>query len=310
MLIDFQMRVAKVGSIQESSGWAYGSFVGVPKQAKGVPEPSLATRRWVSEFPQAYRSLSKDLARQALLGFVNLGEGDTQQAIDYLREYGLFQDGDCLSIKAHPPEIRAYWKKASASGHVPFATDLSEFWRSHKRIKAFLTLAGVVGKPNDAAVKQACREINPSFEKLKNRFDWPQIGRLFLAAGVSRGLASVPLGVSEKNGKMVAVLTSTDLWSALYVELLSYITRGVRMRQCGNKDCPKVFEVTRPHKRHCSERCQNLMKVRAWRRDQRREAARPAKGVKSSRRHLRPGNSTRRRRISSSTRRTDATRTR
>ena len=261
MLIDISPVVPMVRVEGGSHGWIYGSLVPASGKSDWVMAAVRATRPYVKASDAGLR---QERIEDALLDFVQLKTEDTQQAISFLRQYGLFNQGDCVSMKGHPSDIRKYWNEATQSKQTPFATELRSFWWWQKRVLALFTLSRAPQRHHAAALRKACHEINPHI-KLPPSENPIAFSKQFLSYFVSQGLAAVTLGVAPDQGKFVAVAIPADLRSALYMMLLTHLTRGTRLKNCKNTKCRRVYLVTRPDKRFCSARCQNLVKVNRFR---------------------------------------------
>jgi hypothetical protein len=158
MDIQISILTARADAIQESQGWVYGTLV--HPQHPQIPTTTAvkATRPWISGESLEIRT---NLAEQALLEFVNLKHGNVEQALAYLRKYGLFQDGDRVEIKAHPKPVKAFWEKARREKKTPFATSLHDFWQVHQWITGTLQIISSLPMRDASALKLAIQRINP-----------------------------------------------------------------------------------------------------------------------------------------------------
>jgi predicted RNA-binding Zn ribbon-like protein len=123
----------------------------------------------------------------------------------------------------------------------------------------------------DAAF-QEFQKINPGLGQLMRRTHPQDFDKQLLSYYVSQGLVSVTLGVTPHRRKMVAVALAPDVRSALYVALLSHIVSGTKLKTCARTGCTNLFVVTRPERKFCTERCQNLAKVKRYRKGRRGKA--------------------------------------
>jgi predicted RNA-binding Zn ribbon-like protein len=186
----------------------------------------------------------------------------------FLQEYGLFSAVDCVSMSGHSENIKKYWAECERLGKTPFATDLRRFWFDKERIDSALAISRKMPQDHDA-LRQMCKKIGISL-KMHRTDNLAVLTRDVLLHLISLGLAQVTLGIIPAGKKMIAAAIAIDVRSLLHIGLLMYATRDVRLKNCANPRCRKVFSVTRPDRIFCDPRCQNLVKVKRFRARMRR----------------------------------------
>ena len=296
MHIDLHLMALPIASVDERAGWLFGTLLPISKQAEGqlkkelagasrevVQQTQDASREWdksvvyyqkagalgavaaIHDWLHQFGPVGVEIPEEALLEFVNLPDGGTVEARDFVRKYGLFGMED---IKPREP-LTAYYKKfcraMRKAGQVPFVLPLKRFWRERETMADLLALATGLQKHNVAAVKRICLKRMPR-QQVRQEDHWLVLGQLFFNLHMSLGLHQTDLTVSQRAGKIVAHASAACVRPALYLALLSYATRDTELAQCDNEECKKTFVVTRPGKRYCSKRCQILVRVRRHRR--------------------------------------------
>jgi predicted RNA-binding Zn ribbon-like protein len=268
MQIDIKLMVARVSDAKEIGGWVCGTLAPTSASPDSVLIAAQATRPWITQVAVINEE-------DALVEFVNLNLQDTHQITGFIRQYGLFSFGDEVGMAGHPENVKAYWKKAKQLGLTPFATNLASFRDSRERVATMLKLArSRRGRERDAAFQEFLK-INRGLGELMRRTHPKDFDKQLLSYYISQGLASVAIGVATHRSKMVAVALAPDVRSALYVALLSSIVRGTKLKTCARIGCINLFVITRP-KDYCSVHCQNLAKVKRYRKRQRRKRAKGA----------------------------------
>ncbi|MFZ0634438.1 MAG: CGNR zinc finger domain-containing protein [Candidatus Acidiferrales bacterium] len=261
MKASIHLVVPKVLADKEIDGWVCGVVSPVSNQPHSALTAIQATHPWVSQDDPI---LDEERAKQALEDFVNLEPGVSQEAVDFLNRYGLFSHGDCVTFGGQPDKVRTYWTELERAGKRPFAMKLDNVWWLQRRIRAVVTLYRAERKHQTAALRNACKEINPHLTLPRTR-NLTGFRNQILSHLASQGLSQVQLGVAPIKGIMAPVITTDDLQSALYIVLLFFLTKGARFRDCANRNCRHVFLHTRSDKKFCSNRCQALVKAKRYR---------------------------------------------
>jgi predicted RNA-binding Zn ribbon-like protein len=264
MQIDIKLMVARVSDVKEIGGWVCGALSPTSGPPDSVLIAAQATRPWITQVA----AISEE---DALVDFVNLNPQDIHQIVEFIRLYGLFSFGDVVGMAGHPDDVKAYWKKAKQLGRTPFATNLAPFRDYRERVGTMLKLARSRGKRERDAAFQEFLKINRGLGELMRRTHPQDFEKQLLSYYVSQGLASVALGVAPHRRKMVAVALAPDVRSALYVALLSSIVSGTKLMTCARTGCTNLFVVARSDKRFCTTRCQNLAKVKRYRKRRKRK---------------------------------------
>ena len=241
-----------------------GDFIfGMLLEADDQDDPVLGAiqgSRWW--FSGRHRFCPEGKELDALIDFANLRTDDTGQAMSFLKAYGLFQYQDCV-LSADLPEIKEYWKRIEQSKRVPFATDLSTFWFHQKRFANLVNLSRPDIRNYEPAMMGLAHQINPELKKPKASSSHRFAGDLIVAA-TSYGLGQAKLGIIGDKKTFLPVITTVDVCSTLYVELLKQFVRGARLKECANEGCRRVFFQTRPDRKFCSA-CQNFCKIKRYR---------------------------------------------
>jgi hypothetical protein len=258
MKIDFHLLVQRTSIAGEDQGWVYGNLKSMVKESTIAPAV-LATRPWL----RTCEVVPSETALNAVCDVANLKLQETQQAIAFLRVYGLFSAHECLPLNIHSERIKNYWRECKRSGKTPFATELSTFWFHQQRIRTALAIGRSIPKDLDS-LRQACRVLGIQL-RIRRADDVCALTRDVLSHLIGFGLAQTSLGVIPYRKKMVAAAITSDVRSLLYTGLLIYVTRGVPLKECANSSCRKIFLVTRSDRRFCDLRCQNLIKVKRFR---------------------------------------------
>jgi predicted RNA-binding Zn ribbon-like protein len=262
MQIDITLLAPRVSEVKLVEGWVCGTLAPTEGPPGSVLIAAQATRPWISQ-------VAVIREEDALVDFVNLNPEDTDQIVEFIKRYGQFADGDAVGMASHPDKVKEYWRKAKQLRRTPFATNLASFRDSRERVATMLNLAQARGESGREAAFQEFLRINEGFGQLMRRTHPRDFDKQLLAYYVSQGLKSVALGVAPHSREMVAVALAPDVRSALYVALLSSIVRGTKLKTCKRKGCTKMF-VERGPKEYCSSYCQNLAKVKRYRKSQKR----------------------------------------
>jgi hypothetical protein len=239
----------------------------------------------------------KQMPAEALIEFVNLHDGSTEQVVCYLRRYGLFSLLDLAiqkdeKIESFPKKIQSYWSASYGNGLLPFARSLWELWNYKRKITRLLMLAKAIREPDEAELRAFYlgRALNlgipPELQEEATTFsyeaDWFRRAKDELSQDLKLALAGVVLGLKVDRGELVPTIASYGVADALALLTLDYIYRGIQLGECRNPSCKKLFFMTRATKRFCSGRCQALIKVHRFRNDHKRK-----KELKSSKKSAR-----------------------
>jgi hypothetical protein len=276
MYIDVEFNMLPVEVLYEENGVVYGVL---SRRAPIDPTMAELLRKTISD-PKGYevdasldflRSHLKDfvfpqLPMEALPEFINLEEGNTQQAIDYLRRYGLYSLYD-LRTPGLSDKIQSYWTEAHINRQIPFAIRLEHIWQSQKILGEAIKLA-IAFRENDEAAAISIVESSGYSQREVDIFykgSWPKSARGLFCFSSDILLHGAKLGVKDKNGKLVLTVTSYGFHDALALLTLDYLSQETPVGECQNPQCKKLFFVTRKSKKFCSARCQSLIKVHRYR---------------------------------------------
>jgi hypothetical protein len=211
--------------------------------------------------------------RNALVDFVNLEPRSTYAIVRFIRQYGLFSQGDQAGRAGHPEKVKAFWRDSKAQ-HQPFATSNSSVLEARDQVTAILKLArSGRNRDRESAVEELAKE-NPRFVKMMQLRHLDDFAKQLISHYVSLGLASVRLGVVPSRGRMTAVAFAADVRSALYVAVLSETVSGTYLKECKRAACRKLFVVTRPDKQYHDSECQHLDLMRRRRERQKSRTVR------------------------------------
>lgn len=223
----------------------------------------------MQQFCEPTALVSEERAKEALLAFINLPDGD-DAAVGYMNEFGEFDhlelDEDKFVGSQIPRAIQQFCKESVQKRQAPFAVSLSHFWSVRDDIRALWNLALAVHEKDSQKARDECVRRRPksSFDPEPN---WLAVGKAILCADLSASLnpgqRNPRLILFEKEGKLVALTIGTTVRSALYLTMLDMIVSKTEYRKCPN--CKKHFIVTVKRKRYCNEVCQNAAKARRFR---------------------------------------------
>jgi hypothetical protein len=221
----------------------------------------------------------QQMPTEALIEFVNLQNGSTEQMVDYLRRNGLFSLLD-LGIERDeniqfPKKIQSYWNASYENGLLPFARSLVDVWEYKRRITSSLILAKLIREPDETSLKsfyvsralilRLPQEIQEKATARTYGGDWFQRAKNELSQELKTALEGVVLGLKVERGALVPTLASYGVAETLALLTLDYIYREMQLGECQNSSCKKLFFMTRATKRFCSGRCQALIKVHRFR---------------------------------------------
>ena len=211
-------------------------------------------------------------AREAFQQFVNLEDRRSEDAVDFIQAFGLFdyleRKGDrFVGRRGIPAEIQQFCAQSTAKRQSPFAVSLTEFWSVRDDIIGLCNLASAIARRDVESVKAKCVARRPKSD-FRTKANWVAVGKAILCADLSAsinpGRRTPRVVLHEINGKLVALTMGTTVRSALYLTLLNMIVSKTACRICPN--CKKRFVVLgRPDRKFCTDRCRNANKVRKWR---------------------------------------------
>lgn len=209
-----------------------------------------------------------DRAEAALLEFINLEAGNTQQAISFIERFGEF---DLLEINVDKPEfsslpleVQRFCNECLRERRYPFATPLTQFWETYEEIRRLWKFADSLLARKMDAVREECKRRRPTSE-FSGEPDWLAVGKAVLSADLSASLnLSSPkpprLLLHDRDGQFVALTLCRTVRSSLYVQLLTAIVSQKEHRQCLH--CGAYFTPRVESQNYCKRRCQNIAKVR------------------------------------------------
>jgi hypothetical protein len=235
--------------------------------------------------------VSEETVNRALMKFLNLSDGDSDGALEYMAEFGAFGHieltGHRLDHPDVPQEVQRFVEACIRPGRnqlrqIPFAFPLDAFWRVRNNVLSLWNLGTAISKKDVDTVKCECQGRRPS-SVFQATPDWLAIGKRILGTDLSfsmnlgtgperqqrRHQRRIVLGQDEE--RFVALTVCATVEEALYVELLKLILSETEYKEC--KNCDKYFLVTVAGKEFCSLKCQNAAKVRNWRARQKSEQA-------------------------------------
>ena len=228
----------------------------------------------------------QQMPSEALIDFVNLQQGSTEEMVDYLRRYGLFSLLDLgikrdQNIQSLPEKIQTYWGASYENELLPFAKSLEGLWRYQRMITRSLILAKSIRDTDETGLKSfyVSRALSHGIpKKLQEKAtaysyegDWFKRAKDELSQELKTALEGVVLGLKVERGTLVPTLASFGVAEALALLTLDYIYRDIQLGECQNPRCKKLFFMTRSTKKFCSGRCQALIKVHRNRNKDREE---------------------------------------
>jgi hypothetical protein len=218
-------------------------------------------------------------AKEALQDFLNLKDGRTEDAVDFIRKYGEFDlvdvSKDALKDADAPAEVRAFCEE-SQHGPMPrdpFVLALDDFWKVRIDILGLWNLAGALNREDLDAVRAECRHRRPK-STFKGEPAWLAVGKAILCADLSASINEARIRprilLSQRDDNFCALTVCDTIRTGLYVQLLKMVVSRTEYRQC--ESCGNHFPVTVRGKKFCSKPCQNAAKVRKWRKKRKKEA--------------------------------------
>jgi CGNR zinc finger protein len=272
MYFEVELNLLAIGSVRESDGWFYGALSSA-SPAYLVLKDTLKDS--TAEFDPhkyllAYYTYPQ-IPPSALLEFVNLREGDTEQAIAYLRRYGLLSLSD-LKAEDLPKDIRAYFDDLYENDLVPFGFRFEHLWGVQKTLKERLTLTRAAIEREKATAERILSSIDKGDydSEIADLYggDWRRFARDgYRVLVLGKPLANLQFSAREKGDLLVPTIITYGVVDALSVFLVDHMSRDSAMGECQNPQCKKLFFVTRKSKRFCSPRCQGLIKVHRFRKN-------------------------------------------
>jgi hypothetical protein len=221
--------------------------------------------------------VSEERARNALLYFMGLRDGNTGDAVGYIREFGEFDtfevNDDGLVTRGVPDEIQQFCQtpirpERERIRGSPFVVSLSDFWAVRKNIVGLWDLSTAVSQGNERLVRDICLCRRPGVI-FHSETNWLAVGRAILCTDLSASLNSgghhPRLILHEKEGKLVLLTMCMNVRTALHLMLLKMIVCRTEYKRCANRNCGKYFVVNVPGKKFHSPNCQNAAKVKKWR---------------------------------------------
>jgi len=235
---------------------------------KVLYETELLDENRYSE-PQAL--VHGDKAKKALIRFINLHSGKTSEALEFVREFGIFDLPDERTTSSaqtvYPRAVREYFEKCSRQREDPFATRLDMFWEVQKDVLGLWRFADALAERNQDSIREECKRRRPDFD-FGGEPDWKSIGKAILAADLSHSLnRSSPIPprilLHDREGQFIALTVSRSVRSAMYLQLLVAIVSKYKHRSCLR--CRGYFIPETESQKYCSRKCQNAAKVKRFR---------------------------------------------
>ncbi len=263
MYFEVEINLLAIESVYESDGWLYGVLsrespvhVIFGGRVKDVEVDEIKFRL---SFAQ---SIHPQIPPAALLELVGLQENDADEAIAYLRKYGLPSLYD-LKAKDLPKTIRAYWDASYDDGLVPFALNRESLSRMRIWFTELFMLERAALERNEVAAEAIAKSMDSPHGAIDTLYggNWLQFAMHGFRSLFPTQLAKVQFGARDKGGRLVPTMASYGFSEALVLSLLDYLHRETPFGECENPQCKKLFFATRKSKKYCSARCQALIKV-------------------------------------------------
>jgi hypothetical protein len=195
MHFQVEFNILPVESVYESDGWAYGvlsstapasSLFGPLRVVEHVSEGHIKRSLLVSDYTHQQLRSEECIGEAPLIEFVNLRDGDAEQATRYLRRYGLFSLDDLktgvdprVQIDSIPPydvfgpykrdphiglpeKLQTYWDDSYNKGLIPFTVRLEQLWTVRRWLTHMLSLAKAVREQDESIVESLAPPVHPS----------------------------------------------------------------------------------------------------------------------------------------------------
>jgi hypothetical protein len=222
------------------------------------------------QFCEPVTLVSEKKAKEALLSFIGLKDGDDAAAVRYINEFGEFDHLELNEDKFVgtnvPGSIQQFCKQQILKREDPFAVSLSHFWAVRDDIEGLSNLAAALDQKDSSRARAECLRRRPN-SRFNSEPNWLSVGKAILSADLSASLnpgqRNPRLILSENEGSFVALTMGTTVRSALYLSLLDLIVSKTEYKTCLN--CKKPFIVTVKRKQYCTDVCQNTAKARRFR---------------------------------------------